>query len=206
MPLKPLRRALLDAIDQPPHRLKLGLHAVATSRWFELYEDDDLQLRRKWHLLDTHEDVLATCTGSESAQAELLGSMVEHLCHHHPDRYRRCSVRGRPHLRLPSLRCLLAVDGRDEPPIATAARLVSDDLCLMRADGEHAHTLVAAAVCFPTRWSLRAKMGSSMAAIHAPVPGYQARIGTASDRLMSAVGTQRPLERENWSVLDDAAL
>ncbi|MCB1740178.1 MAG: DUF3445 domain-containing protein, partial [Gammaproteobacteria bacterium] len=49
-------------------------------------------------------------------------------------------------------------------------------------------------------------MGSSMAAIHAPVPGYQARIGTASDRLMSAVGTQRPLERENWSVLDDAAL
>ncbi len=59
-------------------------------------------------------------------------------------------------------------------PLELAARLVQEDLVLMRkVEGEH--RLVAAALCFPSAWLLAEKFGRPMADIHEPVPGFGAR-------------------------------
>ena len=97
------------------------------------------------------------------------------------------------------------VAGGAEMPLAVAGRLVPEDLCLMRR-GPGGYRLVAAVLCFPTRWRLAEKLGKPMGSIHAPVPGYAARIGAASDRVLESLTVERPVWRQNWSLLDSPAL
>jgi len=71
-------------------------------------------------------------------------------------------------------------------PLAGAAMSLQDDLCVMvrRDGGWH---LDAAALCFPSMWSLVEKLGLPTVAVHAPVAHYRdelaARVDTFFDRL-----------------------
>ena len=76
----------------------------------------------------------------------------------------------------------------------------------MREDADGRYRLAAAVLCFPTRWRLADKLGRPMGPIHAPVPGYAARIGAAVDRVMQGLAPGRPVWRQNWSLLDSPAL
>jgi hypothetical protein len=83
--------------------------------------------------------------------------------------------------------------------------LVQEDLCVLtRLDDQWA--LTAASVCFPSRWRLADKIGTSVGAIHDPVPGYHDTIGPIVDRSLDRLHTDRPLWRLNWTILDDPAL
>ncbi|MEO0763611.1 MAG: heme-dependent oxidative N-demethylase subunit alpha family protein, partial [Pseudomonadota bacterium] len=89
---------------------------------------------------------------------------------------------------------LVPVDRGD--PMATVARLVAEDFCLLtRRDGEAEYRLVAAALCFPSRWSLAEKLGRPMTAIHDPVPDYDADLARRVARVFDALAPARPVER-----------
>lgn len=98
---------------------------------------------------------------------------------------------------------LAALVGAPEPTLAAAARVVVDDLVLV--DGVDLR-VVAGAVAHPNRWRLETKLGATVAAVHDPVPGYAGGLAHAVDRLLRALRPGRPLERRNWSVLDDPTL
>ncbi len=66
--------------------------------------------------------------------------------------------------------------------------------------------LTAAAVCFPTRWELRPKLGHSMTKIHGRVPGYGEKLDGTSNRFFDGIKPGDVFARGNWSLLDDPAL
>ncbi len=98
---------------------------------------------------------------------------------------------------LPKLTQLLAQD--TQSPLAAAALLVPDDLCLLeQREPDAAYRLVAGVVCAPSYWRLRDKLGQPLTTIHAPVPGLNAAIGARIDRFMQGIPTGGLFERRNF--------
>jgi dimethylamine monooxygenase subunit A len=85
-------------------------------------------------------------------------------------------------------------------PLEQAGRLVQEDLCLLTVE-EATPLLAAGVVCFPSGWRLRDKLGKPLAAVHAPVPGYQEQLARPVDRLLSRLKPGRLAVRLNWGVV-----
>lgn len=84
-------------------------------------------------------------------------------------------------------------------PLDWAGRHVAEDLLLL--DAAHPEVpLVAGSLCFPNGWEIRAALGRSIAAIHAPVPGFADTIGGPTLRLMRGLRPERPVWRANWTL------
>ena len=66
--------------------------------------------------------------------------------------------------------------------------------------------LSAASLCFPSRWDVRDKIGKNLVGIHAPVPHYEEKIGTATQNLFDKLSVERPIWRVNWTVMDSGEL
>ena len=97
----------------------------------------------------------------------------------------------------------VALDWQD--PLATAGRLVQEDLCLMQQIGDE-YVLTGAVLCFPAGWTLAEKMMRPLAAIHAPVADFSADIARRVERLFAAIRVAQPLWRLNGFYYDDPAL
>jgi hypothetical protein len=189
-----------DAFDGRPHRLRLGLRPLDPRTWTVPPPAAELgaELDRKAGLLAEQPGRVSCSTGGcEAAAAELLEGLVRHLTADHPDRYRRgpgdaVTVDGAR---------VVAVGDRD--PLEEAALLVAGDWCLIRPGSPP--VLAAGVVCSPNRWSLAAKVGLPVAAVHAPVPGYSSALAAPVDRFLGP-GRGRPMWRQNWSLLGDPSL
>lgn len=171
------------------------------AEWLELDAAWAEELREKRRLLRTHPDLVFVETPhSRPAQREILELVVSWLNAHQPHRIRVAGSR----LEIPALGEQHALDG-PLAPLDLAARLVQEDLCVMER-GEGAWRLTAASVCFPTRWDLPSKLGLSLAAIHAPVPGYCEALARSADRFFDGMTCGPIVWRSNWSLLDDPTL
>nr|WP_269204497.1 DUF3445 domain-containing protein [Motilibacter deserti] len=181
--------------------------------WIELGDDADAQLAEKRRVLSGYAaSVVGVLDGPpgpgaaavREASAELLAVLQAHLLERFPERYAR-GADGLVDPRTgeanvdPALRARLH-------PVDLAGRLVPEDLCLHLHDADGVLRLVAASVAFPSRWLLADKLGQPVDAIHAPVPGYAAQIGTPVDLVLRKLTPERGLWRLNGSVLDDPAL
>ncbi|MEE9387466.1 MAG: DUF3445 domain-containing protein [Paracoccaceae bacterium] len=90
-------------------------------------------------------------------------------------------------------------------PLATAGRLVQEDLCLMQRRGD-AHVLTGAVLCFPAGWTLAEKMRRPLIGIHRPVAQYNADTAKRVQRLFDAIKPGRPLWRANGFYYDTPEL
>ncbi len=88
----------------------------------------------------------------------------------------------------------------DGPPLLDAAKYVQEDLVLLSGDAASGHGVIAGAVCFPSGWSIRDKIGKSIMEVHDPVPEYASVMATSTDRLLSKLKPKRPVWRMNWGV------
>jgi hypothetical protein len=190
------------AIAPGPHRMTVGLRPLDPREWIDGDPGTDAQIRERACLLDRRDDVLGTLAGSEDGQHELLARLAAHLPERFPARYRACAGG----IEVAATGETVPLGAAGVAPIARAGRLVAEDLCLMREDARGCYRLVAAALCFPTRWRLADKLGRALTPIHAPVPGYAEGIAGAVDRVMRGLDPARPLWRQNWSLLDSPAL
>jgi len=82
------------------------------------------------------------------------------------------------------------------PSLATMARLIQEDICLMEKRGDE-YVLVAATLCFPAFWLLSEKLGQGMTRIHAPVVRYDEEAATRVARLFEWLKPGLPIMREN---------
>lgn len=178
-----------------PWKLAMGLRALDLPNWLWLddrWEAETAQRRRLTE--EKRADVYAALPGSEAACRELLALVLDWLRQFAPERFASVA----DGLIVRSSGEHVAYDG-DEPLLA-AGRLVQEDLLLLAADAHGTYRLVAGHLCFPLHWKLADKLGKSMREIHAPVPGFAARLGAPSERFFETLAVERPVWRANWSL------
>jgi dimethylamine monooxygenase subunit A len=168
-------------------RMSLGLTAIAEHDWIEADSTTPGQIATRARLLaERRGEVLAEVPGAEAPCAELRAMLAAHLAAHRPG----------------------WVAPSHDPaghPLADICPWVAEDFCLLRP-GPEGPVLIAAILCFPSRWRLSDKIGRPMAAIHKPVPTYAETLGRPVDRFMAALKPGRLVVRFNWSLHDDPTL
>lgn len=86
-------------------------------------------------------------------------------------------------------------------PLESLGHMVAEDWCLLLPDpaaGEY--RLVAAVLCFPSRWRLAEKLGRPLTAIHDPVPDYAGSLARRVNRVFETLVAGRALWRANWLI------
>ena len=172
-------------IDPKGFRMAMGLRPLDLSKWLEVDEHRGDELAQKRQLIDEKYDVVvATRPGGYDASVELLDEVRRALATYHPE--------------------LELEAARDEHPIVGASRLVQEDLCvLVRSD---AWRLEAASVCFPSRWSLATKIGTTLDEIHRPIPFYDEQLAQPTNGVFDRMKPDRSFWRLNWTLIDNPAL
>ena len=176
------------------NKFTLGLRTRTEAEWLpfdDAFGDagrrQDQMAERDWLFDNRHDDTFAALQGSEDAGAEVLDMVIAHLAEHHGS--------------------APEVTSADKHPLETAARMVPEDLLLLkprhRKDDEALldWTLEAAALAFPAHWVLAEKMGRPLAGIHEPVPHYGERLETPMDRFFTNMKVGPISHRWNWSVM-----
>ena len=202
-----MRPALYLPFAEGQWQLKMGLRSLDLDTWIEIDDEFLPYLARKRELLAAHyTDVYGAVFGSEAGQQEALTLLLEHLPKRFPTHYQH-ETGGITNLRTGE-RWQVA-EWRDRP-LDLAGRLVQEDLCLMlpgqSGSNDIGYTLGAASLCFPLYWRLQEKLGQPIGQIHAPVPGYAAKLTRPVDGFFDRLQPHRPGYRFNWSIVDTPEL
>ena len=162
-----------------PAEFRIGLTPIPLDRWFEGGEADPAS--RKDALMRAQGSLAwREAAGSRPGQTEALAMVSAWL--------------GRP-----------TPADHETPPLLAAARLVSDDLCLMQRR-EGGWTLTAASLCASTFFTAEQAVGQALDALHAPVTGFGERLLPRVARIFDALQPDVVLERRNWTVVNSGEL
>ena len=176
-------------VDGKPDRVHVGARALNLDDWIEINQDYEAYVAYKLELLSTkHDEVFVSLPMGDHGSREVLALIREHLPRIFPQRW----PTGVP------------VD-ESRHPLEAASLLVQEDLSLMTQVGTD-WILSAASLCFPSRWDVRDKIGKNLLGIHAPVPHYEEKIGTATQNIFDKLSVERPIWRVNWTVMDSGEL
>lgn len=185
--------------DGSARPFSIGLRPLDVEEWIEPDAAFVAHMAEKDRLFAAEgEAVFRADPLTRDAQAEVVGLLFDYLPRRHPTLYRAMPDGG---ITLIATGASYRPDDCSDAPLHVAARLVQEDLCLMRR-GDDGYRLAAAALCFPSSWSLAEKFGRPMDAIHAPVPGYGDRLGPRINRIFDNLSVEQPVWRINWSVYD----
>lgn len=169
----------LDELDTRPGDpfVHMGTHATPDDTWLLADDARDMELALKRRLFDERRDVVfGALPSADTASEELLGEVLAWL-----------DGQGLPH----------EAPDPAEHPLAAAARLVQDDLCLMiPRDGDWHFD--GGAVCFPSVWRMRDRIGQPTLALHERVPHYDT-LTDRVDRFFDRLQPGRVVWRRNWS-------
>ncbi|MFY0680265.1 MAG: DUF3445 domain-containing protein [Thalassovita sp.] len=174
-----------------------GIAPLEPKSWLLVDDAFDCQMATRDHLISTQPDaVLASCEGSQEAQAELL-ELVLGVLSDQPNYHIGVDYVRRP-------------DGVEvalnrAAPMATLGRLIQEDLCVLQPHGSQ-HVLTAAVLCFPASWTLAEKIGRPLSDIHIPVAAYTEELAKRVQRLFDAIHPDRPLWRSNCLWYDSPEL
>jgi dimethylamine monooxygenase subunit A len=96
---------------------------------------------------------------------------------------------------------------REQPAADSATDLVRQlgralepDILFLSADREGKFRLQGGALCFPTGWALREKLGHTMDFIHGVVPGLNAALASPIHQFLSRLKPGVAFLRDNWGV------
>jgi hypothetical protein len=168
-------------LDPNGWRLAMGMRPLNLATWLQIDEHRDEEIALKTELLERHFDaVVATEPAGDAASQELLDEVKTFLAAYHP--------------------LVSTTTNAREHPIVQAGRLVQEDFCVLVRDD--AWRLRAASVCFPSRWDLTQKIGTTLDEIHAPVPGYDSELSTPTNSFFDRLRPERSYWRLNWTLLD----
>lgn len=181
-------------------RMEMGLNRLDLADWIEIDHTfaQDLALKRRL-LAERRDDVFMALPQADPGATETLALLADHLPASFPLFFERDGQV--LHNRITGERWDLAASGLH--PLDLAGRLVQEDLCLMAEDpasGEY--RLVAASVCFPSRWQPAEKLGHNLDGIHGPVPRYDPKLSNPMNRFFAKFKADRPVWRIGWSVAD----
>jgi len=166
-------------------RWRLGVRPLDLRDWIELGPDADAAIAAKPRLMAQFPDTVFAVLDDEVEREsqEVADALVEHLRRRWPERYGDATLDTALH------------------PLDAAARLVPEDLVLLvERDGQL--VFGGGSVCFPNRWDLRAKLGLTMAGVHAPVDRLNDQLEAPIDGFFDRLTPDRSFWRLGWGVLD----
>jgi hypothetical protein len=105
-----------------------------------------------------------------------------------------------------ALAWLGTLGGRKFDGILDAGRSLEPDWVLLCRGDAAVPRVEAGVVCFPSHWSLPEKAGLPMTEVHAPVPGFNADLGTKTNTFLDRLAPGAAWERENWGLSADEEL
>ncbi|MGR3540643.1 MAG: heme-dependent oxidative N-demethylase family protein [Hasllibacter sp.] len=174
--------------DLPPPGLP-GIRPLDPADWLRADGPFAARMALRARLVSARRDeVLALLPGTEPVADLALGRVLAFLSRHPAWRV------GADRVRRPD-GAEVALDRSD--PLGTLAAAVQEDVLLMDRGPDGAHRLVGGVLCFPAGWTLSEKMGRPLAAIHGPVPAYDAALAGRVQRLFDGLHPDRPLVRSN---------
>lgn len=162
-----------------------GMRPVAMADWLVADEAYAAQMAERDRLIREKRDAVLA-PAPEDIGSELLEILLANL----PSGY---ACDGTTVQRPDGINVALASD----TPLAVAARLVQEDLCILE-EKDAAYHLTAAALLFPASWTLSEKLNRPMVGIHEPVAEFDDGIATRVHRLFTALRPAQPLMRANW--------
>ncbi|PQE21912.1 mannosyl transferase protein [Rutstroemia sp. NJR-2017a BVV2] len=179
------------------HPTSMGLKRLNQSNWLTIDAHYNSEHALRASLLETCKpNVLQVLPGAEPACHELLEQVVSFLTTRYPQSFTL-------HARSSTIYSHLtqetfAIGAKCENPLETAARLCMEDFNILIKDPESGEfRLMASATLFPAGWKLQERIGSSMAALHAPVPGWKEKLGRSVDRYFTHLTSKSCMERSN---------
>mmetsp|Transcript_1276 Transcript_1276/g.1632 ORF Transcript_1276/g.1632 Transcript_1276/m.1632 type:complete len:413 (-) Transcript_1276:212-1450(-) len=196
-----------------PGILRAGLKRLADSKFFLVQEPflirEELLLKEK-ALKDPkrYPKVFVAEEDSVEAQQECLKLFLSYLPRRYPDLYVYDETANT--IRVVPLDKTFVVDEWKEKPLELCARIVQEDLVLMRQpkpeDGSDQYAMAAAAVVF-SFGELQEKLGKPVGFIHAPVPGYDKFLRRSLDMTFrKLLKVEQPMWRNNWGIAPSGLL
>jgi hypothetical protein len=193
--------------EQDSYAMTLGVRALRPGE--SLIEVDEAHYARevalKAAMLSAHLRArFQAGPGTEPQQWETVTVLLPLMARDHPRHFALEVEGGRwrwRNLLLGTETCFTPGDAGSLPlaPLDWLGRQVQEDLLLMDGTREGL-PMMAGQLCFPSMWSLEEKMGRSLLDIHAPVPGFGAKLGAATTRLMEGLKPGRTVTRCNWAI------
>lgn len=191
-------------------RLRMGLRRLDWADWTDVDLSLAADLAEKRRLLtDRHDEVVAVVDDPDgsvrAAATELLERLADHLVVRSPATHvRQGAVVSVADDEVPVDAVAVADAGLH--PVEAAGRLTQEDWCVHLPDADGRWRLVAASVCFPTRWVLRSKIGRTVREIHAPVAFYDEQLADPVDAFFARFARGDARWRLNWNLMHDPAL
>ena len=157
----------------PLHPSRMGLEPLPLEDWMKPHPDDAVLLAERARIIAAHAgEVISALPDGETAVKELA-----------------------------TLLGIRDVESDAAATLAHLGRAVAEDLCIL-TPADDGYLLTAGVLCFPNRWKLLEKIGTSVLAVHGPVPDYAASLSAGVDRFLARLRPDRAFVRSNWGMVD----
>lgn len=183
--------ALPDAPWGAPFFRRLpGTVAVGPDDWLLADDAYGAQMALRERLLARHAaDIVIAAEGTGAACGAALDAVLDLLL-------RRAGYRVGPDaVDCPDGRRVAVNRGS---PLATLARLIQEDVCILERGEGAEHRLVAGVVAFPLGWRLSEKIGQPLTAVHGRIEHYDRAIAARVQRMIDGLKPGHPVMRCNW--------
>ncbi|CAI6336089.1 unnamed protein product [Periconia digitata] len=189
------------------NHITMGIRKLDFTNWIELDSNymryHDMKVKQLSGHLTEHVKYVDNAV-TRDACFEVLEELARYLTHRYPDIFQLdgdCLSNSATGEKF----CYPAANPTEA--LATAAKLVQDDLVLMvKNDDDGQYHLDAGAVCLPGFWRLKEKLRMSLDTLHieAGVPHYQAKLQKSMNRFFNVMTPDKPVTRNNFFIqLDD---
>ncbi|KAJ5975619.1 hypothetical protein N7481_009326, partial [Penicillium waksmanii] len=191
----------------PKYFITLGLRSMKWDEWIEL---DNHYLKYHADKKKRIEERGEKCFGTAPEAMDGAIELLEELCAYLPERYPSMFEKTPTGITNKATNETFNITQRPLPedPMATAARLVQDDLALMfeRPDGEY--YLLAGAILLAGFWRLSDKFGMRLSEIHTSgdVPQFREKLEKGMMNFFRRLKPEEPVLRNNYFIQVDDSL
>ncbi|KAJ6137499.1 hypothetical protein N7471_003985 [Penicillium samsonianum] len=188
----------------PNYYITLGLRSMKWDEWIEL---DNHYLKYHADKARRIEERGSKCCHTAPEAMDAAIELLEELCAYLPERYPSMFTKTTTGITNKVTNETFNITQRPLPedPMATAARLVQDDLALMieRPDGEY--YLLAGAILLAGFWRLSDKFGMRLSEIHTSgdVPQFKSKLEKGMMNFFRRLRPEEPVLRNNYFIQVD---
>ncbi|PMD55740.1 uncharacterized protein K444DRAFT_645446 [Hyaloscypha bicolor E] len=184
--------------------MAMGLKRLDSSNWLTLDSAYLPEHFLRCNLLCTHRPQVIQCLpGSEPACHEVLSLVTSFLSSRFPQHFTLINLT-LPSGEVPAIHNHLTQEtfpvGRQNcpNPLEIAAKLSMEDFNILVKNQETGeYELKASATLFPAGWKLQERIGTGMANLHKPVPGWKEKLGGSVNRYFDHLSPKTSMERTN---------
>eukprot|EP01006_Ploeotia_vitrea_P010425 TRINITY_DN27075_c0_g1_i1.p1 TRINITY_DN27075_c0_g1~~TRINITY_DN27075_c0_g1_i1.p1 ORF type:complete len:382 (-),score=23.73 TRINITY_DN27075_c0_g1_i1:60-1127(-) len=192
--------------EEKPSMVKMHTHSLSLDNWVLIDETYPSQVALRKDILATHLDIVYVSQEDEDtkhAKLEFVRMLVDHLLTTFP-KYFTAENEQNTVIKNELTGDRVSVSGEIEDSLISVCRLTQEDWVIMQWDEQkQEYKLVAAAVLFPMRWSLRSKFGQGISGIHAPAPPFANHLVSKVNSLLKRLKPENPIWRANWTIANN---